>query len=91
MSAAAVASAPLMKARLRPWEVISRRTIDLGAVSGFEDGFDRRELLAGSQEVLGGPAAEQQADGLDEDGFAGAGLARQDVERRVQTRRTPIR
>ena len=33
-------------------------------------------------------AAEQEADGLDEDRFAGAGFARQDVERSVQTRRS---
>ena len=39
----------------------------LRAVGGFEDGFDRGEVFAGSQEVLGGAAAKQQADGFDED------------------------
>ena len=53
----------------------------LAAVFGFEDRFDGREVFAGANEVLGRASAEQEADGFDEDRFAGAGLARQDVER----------
>ena len=86
-----MASAPLMKARLRPCDVISRRTISLGAVRGLEDGFDGGEVLAGSEQVLGGAAAEEQADGFDEDGLAGAGLAGQDVERWFKVDGTPTR
>ena len=41
-------------------------------------------VLARADEVAGGAAAEQQADGLDEDGLAGAGLAGQDVEAGVE-------
>ncbi len=53
----------------------------LAAVFGFEDRFDGREIFAGANEVLRRATAEQEPDGFDEDGFAGAGLARQDVER----------
>ena len=53
----------------------------LAAVGGFEDRFDRGEVFAGADQILSGASAEQQADGFDEDGLAGAGLARQDVER----------
>ncbi len=42
------------------------------------------DLFAGPDEVAGGAAAEQQADGLDEDRLAGAGLAGQDVEARLE-------
>ena len=40
--------------------------------------------LAGADQVGGGAGAEQQADGLDEDRLAGAGLAGQDVEARLE-------
>ena len=54
---------------------------DLLPPSVFEDGFDGGQLLAGADQILRGAAAEEEPDGFDEDGFAGAGLARQDVER----------
>ncbi len=53
----------------------------LVAVRGFEERFDAGNLLACADQVLGGTSAEQQADSFDEDGFAGAGLAGQDIER----------
>ena len=53
----------------------------LAAVFGFEDRFDGGEVFAGANQVLGRASAEQEPDGFDEDGLAGAGLARQDVER----------
>ncbi len=73
-----------MNARLRPCAVISRRTTISELVVGVEDRFDRGEILAGADEVLSSPAAEQQPDGLDENRLAGAGFARQDVERRFE-------
>ena len=53
----------------------------LAAVFGFEDRFDGGDVFAGANQILRGASAEQQADRLDEDGLAGAGLAGQDVER----------
>ena len=53
----------------------------LAAVFGLEDRFDGGDVFAGANQVLGGASAEQQADGFDEDGFSGAGLAGQDIER----------
>ena len=78
-SAPAVASAPLMNARLRPCAVISRRTSSssppLSKIASIARG-----VLAGADEVARRAAAEQQADRLDEDRLAGPGLAGQDVE-----------
>ena len=72
-----------MNARLRPCAVISRRTSS-SSPAALEDRLDRGGVLAGADEVAGGAPAEQQADGLDEDRLAGAGLAGQDVEARVE-------
>ena len=77
---AAVASAPSMKERLRPWLRDLAADDQLAAVASLEDGFDGRLRLAGPDQVGGRAAAEQQADGLDEDRLAGAGLPGQDVE-----------
>ena len=55
-----------MKARLRPWRGDLAADDDLLAIE-VEDRFDRRELRAGADEILRGAAAEEQADGLDED------------------------
>ena len=52
--------------------------------AGLEDGFDDGEVLAGADEIRRGAAAEEQPDRFDEDGFSGAGLAGQDVERRFK-------
>jgi hypothetical protein len=41
-------------------------------------------LLARADEIAGGPFADKQTDGADEDRFAGAGLARQDVQARTE-------
>ena len=72
-----------MNARLRPCAVISRRTSSssppLSKIASMVAG-----VLAGADEVARGAAAEQQADGLDEDRLAGAGLARQDVQAGVE-------
>ena len=70
-----------MKARLRPCDGDLAPHDQLAAVLGFEDRFDGGEVFAGANQVLGGAAAEQQADRFDEDRFAGAGLAGEDVER----------
>ncbi len=48
---------------------------DLAAVGGVEHGFDRGGLLAGAHELGRGAAADEQADGAEEDRLAGAGLA----------------
>ena len=52
-----------------------------GLARDFEDRFDGGEVLAGAHQVGRRTAAQQEADGLDEDGLAGPGFARQDVER----------
>jgi biopolymer transport protein TolQ len=53
----------------------------LRPVAWIENGFDSSELLAGSQEILCSSTAEQKADRLDENGFAGTGFAGEHVER----------
>ena len=67
---------------VRPAPALRR---DLAANQQFfaarlEDRLDRRDILAGTNEVARGPAAQQEADGLDENGLAGAGFSGQDVE-----------
>ena len=52
--------------------------------------LDRRELLAGPHQVARRAGAEQQADGLDEDRLAGAGLARQHGEAGVELDLEPL-
>jgi hypothetical protein len=46
----------------------------------LEDGLDRRDLFAGTNEVAGRASAQQEPDGLDQDGLACPGLARQNIE-----------
>ena len=50
------------------------------AVRPFEHRLDGGGLLAGPHELGAGAPADEQPDGADEDGFAGAGLTREDVE-----------
>ena len=50
------------------------------AVGLLEDRLDGRGLLAGPDELGAGASADEQSDRADEDGFAGAGFAGQDVE-----------
>ena len=69
-----------MNDRLRPWLLISRRTISSRPSRLFENRFDRGLRLAGADQISGGAGAEEQADGFDEDGLPGAGLAGEDVE-----------
>ena len=69
-----------MNERLRPWLVISRRTISSSAAGVFEDRLDGRLGLAGAHQIGRRAGAEQEADGLDEDRLARARLAGQDVE-----------
>ena len=69
-----------MNDRLRPWLLISRRTISSRPSGVFENRFDGGLRFAGSDEIGGGAGAEKQTDGFDEDGLAGAGLSRQDIE-----------
>ena len=73
-----------MNARLRPWAEISRRSDDFGAVRPIEDRLDRGGVFAGADQVSRGAAADQQADRADQDGLAGAGLAGEDVEARLE-------
>ena len=73
-------SAPSTNARLRPCDETSRRTITSRAVRLLEDGLDGGGLLAGPHELGAGAAADEQADRADEDRFAGAGFAGEDVE-----------
>ena len=49
-------------------------------VALLEDRLDGGGVLPGSHQVARGAAAEQQADGFDQDRFAGAGLAGEDVQ-----------
>ena len=48
---------------------------DLATVGGVEHGFDRRGFLAGAHELGRGAAADEQANGAEEDGLAGPGFA----------------
>ena len=48
---------------------------DFATVGGVEHGFDRGGFLAGAHELGRGAAADEQADGAEEDGLAGAGFA----------------
>ena len=50
----------------------------------FKNRLDRGRLLAGPDEVPGRAATEQQADRLDEDRLAGARLASEDVQPRLE-------
>ena len=52
----------------------------LAAVRLLEHRLDGGGLFAGPDELGAGAAADEQADGADEDGLAGAGLAGEDVE-----------
>ena len=67
-------AAPALRGDLAPDD-------QLAAVFGLENRFDGGDVFAGANQVLGRASAEQQADGFDEDGFSGAGLACQDIER----------
>ena len=53
---------------------------DFAAVGPLEDRLDGRDLLAGPDEVGARPPADQQVDRLNDDGFAGAGFAGEDVQ-----------
>src|ERR1041384_3348951 len=46
----------------------------LDAVGAFEDRLDAGGIGAGAYEVGGGPPAEEESDGLDQDRLPGAGL-----------------
>ena len=70
-------AAPALAGQLAPHD-------DLAAFLVLEDGFYGGQVLAGAEKVLGRAAAEQQAYRLDEDGFAGACLAREYIERRFK-------
>ena len=77
---AAVARAPLMNERLRPWLDDLAADDQLVAVASSKIASMVACGFAGANQVGRGAGAEQQPDGLDEDGLAGAGLAGQDVE-----------
>src|SRR5690606_25021853 len=47
-----------------------------------EDALDERALRPGAYVVMAGPPAQQQRHGVEDDGLARAGLARQHVEAR---------
>ncbi len=53
----------------------------LVTLSRFKHGLDRCEVFAGPDQVLSRPAAQQQADGANQNGLAGPCLAGEDVER----------
>ena len=69
-----------MNERLRPWLLISRRTIELAAVGSSK----MASMVACASPVRTRSAearrAEEQTDGFDEDGLPGAGLPREHVE-----------
>ena len=56
----------------------ARRVLDKFAA---ERGFHRRQLFAGPYQVGRGTAPQEQSDSLDQDGFARARFAGEDVER----------
>ena len=74
-----------MNDRLRPWLVTSRRTMispSRGRRSKMR--FDRGLDFAGPNQIGGRACAEQQTNCLDEDRLPRAGLARQNVEARLE-------
>ena len=81
-NAPAVASVPLMNARLRPWDVISRRT------SNSPRRLEDRLMAAASLPVrTRSPEARPPSNSprpLDEDRLPRAGFAGQDVQARVE-------
>ena len=77
-------AAPTLRRDLAPDDDLLRRR-------SFEDRLDRGELFAGADQILRRASAQEQADGLDEDRLAGAGFARQDVERLFKFDRRPTR
>ena len=79
-----------MNARLRPCAEISRRTITSRPSGAFEDGLDGGGVLAGAHEVGAGAAADEQVDGFDEDGLAGAGFAGEDVQAGLEFDLEPV-
>jgi hypothetical protein len=50
------------------------------SVGAFEDRLDRRDRFAGAHEVGAGASADEQVDGFDDYGLAGAGFAGEDVQ-----------
>jgi hypothetical protein len=69
--------APALRGHLAPHE-------QLAAVLGVEQRLHDRRLLPGSHQLGRGPPAEEEADCLDEDRLAGAGLARQHAQPGVE-------
>ena len=63
---------------------------DLAPVGPLEDGLHGRGVLAGADEVGARASADEQVDGLDEDGLAGAGFSREDVQARLELDLEPI-
>ena len=63
---------------------------DLLAGWRLEDGFDRGRLFAGADQVRGRSSTHQEANRSDEDGFAGASFASQDVQARLEFELEPI-
>ncbi len=56
-----------------------------GRVGEVEDAGDAGAVGAGADEVGGGAAAEEEAEGVDDDGFAAAGFAGEEVETVMKT------
>ena len=56
----------------------------------IEDGLYHRPLLARADEVRAGAHAQRGVDGVDEDGLARAGFAREDVEARPEFQVQPF-
>ena len=69
-----------MNARLRPCAETSRRTMTSRPSARSKTAWMVACVFAGAHEVGAGAAADQQVDGFDEDGLAGAGFAGEDVE-----------
>ena len=80
----AVASAPSTNDRLRPPRGDLAPDEDLGAVRPLEHGLDGGGAGARPYQVGGGAAAEQQANGLDQDRLPRAGLTGQGGEARLE-------
>ena len=59
---------------------IKAEPFKFGGDIGFKYGFDDRARLSGSNRIRRGFRAGDQAERIDDDGLAGAGFARQQIE-----------
>jgi len=58
--------------------------LEVETAGHVEDGFDRAFVFTRSHQIAVGPLAADEAKGIDDDGFPGAGLTGQEVQTRAE-------